>query len=252
MDNKKALYRYVLRLGDTANVLSQRYCELVGTAPTLEEEIAIANIGLDMIGQTTAWFELAGNWGEARKTADELAFLRDERQYTNYLLAEQENGDFAQVTLRGYLISSFLHILYRELAKSSVLELVAISQKALKEVIYHRQHQKDWLLRLGLGTKESNQRLQNALDELWAYTQEMFLKDEVEETLTKTKQVPDKALLQQEWEKDMTQLFTRIGVKIPQTEHFYSGGTKGLHTEQLGHLLAEMQWLYRAHPGATW
>ncbi|PIE44413.1 MAG: phenylacetate-CoA oxygenase subunit PaaI, partial [Gammaproteobacteria bacterium] len=168
------LYRYALRMGDTAMVVSQRLCEQVGTAPMLEEEIAIANIGLDMLGQATAWLELAAKFSGEDKTADDLAYLRNERHYTNYLLAELENGDFAQIILRGYLLSAFLLDLYQAMLTSNVEEFVAIAQKSVKEVKYHCQHQADWVERLGLGTEESQRRLSKALEHIWPYTKELF------------------------------------------------------------------------------
>lgn len=247
------LYQYALRLGDTATVISQRYCELVGTAPTLEEEIALANMGLDLLGQATAWLDVAAAWsGTYGCTADQLAYWRDEREYSNYLLAELDNGDFAQIILRGYCLSHFLHLLYREMLNSPVGEFSAIAQKAIKEVDYHTQHQGLWLERLGNGTEESHRRLDNALAYIWPYTQELFVQDDVEQTLTEAGLVPDKAKLQAEWLSDVTSALNNAQLNIPECEYFQQGGIHGVHTEQLGYLLAEMQSLTRAHPSASW
>lgn len=252
MEHRENLYAYALRMGDTATVLSHRYCEQVGTAPILEEEIAQANIGLDIIGQATAWLELAAELGGKGRSADDLAYLRGEREYTNYLIAELENGDFAQIVLRGYLTSSFLLALYQLMQASQSPEVVAIAQKAVKEVRYHVQHQGDWLERLGHGTEESRRRLLNALDYLWAYTQEMFDQDDLEKTLTDAGLVPDKQLVYENWLALIKKDFERADLTIPECEYFQSGGTQGVHTEKLGYLLAEMQSVVRAHPGAKW
>ncbi len=246
------LYRYALRMGDTAMVLSQRLCEQVGTSPMLEEEIAIANIGLDMLGQATAWLELAAKLSGEDKTADDLAYLRNERQYTNYLLAELENGDFARIILRGYLLSVFLLDLYEAMQASNVDAFVAIAQKSVKEVKYHRQHQADWVERLGLGTEESKRRLNNALEYIWPYTEELFEQDEVEQALTQAGSVPDKAVLQKAWLDKVTTKLQQVGLAIPQSDYHYDGGIHGTHTETLGYLLAEMQAVVREHPGAKW
>ncbi len=246
------LYRYALRMGDTAMVLSQRLCEQVGTAPMLEEEIAIANIGLDMLGQATAWLELAAKYQAEGKTADDLAYLRNERQYTNYLLAELENGDFAQIILRGYLLSVFLLDLYQAMLDSNVEEFVAIAQKSVKEVAYHRQHQADWIERLGLGTEESHRRLAKALDHIWPYTKELFEQDDVEKALAQAGSVPDKVKLSVQWLDTVTPTLVHAGLTVPDPKYYYEGGIHGVHTETLGYLLAEMQAVVREHPGAKW
>ncbi len=252
MADKENLYRYALRMGDTAMVLSQRLCEQVGTAPMLEEEIAIANIGLDMIGQATAWFEVAAKFQGKGKTVDDLAYLRNERQYTNYLAAELENGDFAQIILRGYLLSVFLLDLYKAMLASNVEEFVAIAQKGVKEVLYHCRHQADWVERLGLGTEESQRRLAKALDYIWPYTKELFEQDDVEKALMQTGSVPDKAKLRQQWLDTVTPVLVHAGLSVPDPDYYYEGGIHGTHTESLGYLLAEMQSVVREHPGAKW
>lgn len=252
MANTDNLYTYALRMGDTATVLSHRYCEQVGTAPILEEEIAQANIGLDIIGQATAWLELAAKLGGNARSADDLAYLRGEREYSNYLIAELENGDFAQVVLRGYLTSGFLLALYQLMQNSNHTEVAAIAQKAVKEVRYHVQHQGDWLKRLGQGTNESRQRLLNALDTVWTYTQELFDRDDVENALAESGLVPDKKAVYDNWLALVNKDFQRAGLAVPECEYYQRGGISGVHTEKLGYLLAEMQSVVRAHPGAKW
>lgn len=235
---------YAQRLGDTTLVLAQRYCQLVGWAPTLEEEIALANIGLDYLGQGTAWLDLAARREGKGRTADDLAYFRDEREYTNYLLAELENGDFAQTTLRGYFFSLYFTALYQALEKSADEDFRAIAAKSLKEVDYHARHEHEWLIRFAHGTAESRQRLENAWQFLWPYTEELF------ETLEDG--LPDMAAIRGEWRKGIEALAKACELAIPEQVYFQRGGTEGRHTEKLGLLLAEMQSLRRAHPGASW
>ncbi|MDO5090411.1 MAG: 1,2-phenylacetyl-CoA epoxidase subunit PaaC [Cardiobacteriaceae bacterium] len=235
---------YAQRLGDTTLVLAQRYCQLVGWAPTLEEEIALANIGLDYLGQTTAWLDLAARREGKGRSADDLAYFRDERDFTNYLLAELDNGDFAQTILRGYFFSSYFLALYQALAASGDEDFCAIAGKSLKEVEYHALHEREWLLRFAHGTGESRARLEKAWDYLWPYTEELF------EALGDG--LPDMADIRKTWRATIDALAQECGLTIPENTYFQSGGTQGRHTEKLGLLLAEMQSLRRAHPGASW
>lgn len=251
-EHQALLYQYALRMGDSLLIVAQRFCELVGTAPILEEDIALANIGLDTLGQSTAWLELASAWHSEDKTADELAYFRTDREYTNYLISELENGDFARVIVRSYLMSSFLRLFYDELVNSTIPGFVAIAEKSGKEVDYHHQHLSDWVERLGLGTEESHRRMADALDYLWAYTQEIFVKDELEETLTELKAVPDKTALHQKWLDEVVPFLKSANLTPPECEYFYDGGTKGVHTEALGFLLAEMQSVARQYPDGVW
>lgn len=249
---RQQLYTYALRMGDSCMVLAQRYCEQVGKAPMLEEELALGNIGLDILGQTTAWLELAAELGGKGRSADELAYLRNERDYTNYLIVELENGDFAQIILRGYLLSSFLYQLYQPMQASKLPEIAAIAEKSSKEVKYHIRHLGDWIERLGQGTEESHRRLRQALAYLWPYSKEMFNQDAIEESLVELGLVPDKQVVYDNWLQQVTDKLAAGGLTIPDCEYFYSGGTSGMHTESLGYLLAEMQSVVRAHPGAKW
>lgn len=238
-------YAHALRLGDTTLVLAQRYCELVGKAPTLEEEIALANIGLDYLGQATAWLDLAAQAQGQGKSADDLAYFRDEREFTNYLLAELENGDFARTILRGYLFSVYFKHLYQALAHSDDDNIAAIAQKSVKEVDYHLRHEREWLLRLAHGTAESAKRLNAAWQALWPYTQELF--DQGDEA-----PLTDIDALRSAWQADIAELAQDCGLAIPEGGYFHHGGIHGKHTEKLGLLLAEMQSLRRAHPQASW
>lgn len=240
--DKEALY--AKRLGDTTLVLAQRYCELVGWAPALEEEVALANIGLDYLGQATAWLNLAGKLEGKGRTADDLAYFRNEREFTNYLLAELENGDFAQVILRGYLFSIYFRAVYQALAESASADFRAIAEKSGKEVDYHARHEREWLLRLAHGTSESRRRLEAAWQYLWPYTDELF------EALDSG--LPDMALIREQWSAAIAALAQECELTIPDTVYFHHGGTRGQHTEKLGFLLAEMQSLRRAYPEAKW
>lgn len=251
MTAQSDLYCYALRMGDSLVILAQRFCELVGASPTLEEDIALTNIGLDTLGQGTTWLAHAATWQGEDKTADELAYWRTDREYTNYLLTELENGDFARVILRSYFFSSFLRLLYAEMKHSSEPAIVAIAEKSSKEVEYHHQHLADWVTRLGLGTEESHRRLADALTFLWPYTQEMFDQDELEHTLTQAGIVPDKALLREKWLTGITASLQQVNL-TPEGEYFHRGGTTGVHTEALGYLLTEMQTVTRQYPGGVW
>lgn len=251
-ETRQQLFTYALRMGDSCVILAQRYCEQVGKAPMLEEELALGNVGLDILGQTSAWLELAADLGGKGRSVDDLIYLRNEREYTNYLLTELDNGDFAQIILRGYFVSSFLYELYLLMKDSPLPELAAIAEKSIKEVKYHLRHLGDWIERLGQGTEESHRRLDNALQYLWPYSQEMFNQDAVEKSLTDKGLVPDKSVVYENWLQRVSDRLAIGGLSVPDCEYFYSGGTLGKHTENLGFLLAEMQSVARAHPGAKW
>lgn len=250
--NQHDLYRYALRMGDSTLILSHRFCEQLGTAPMLEEEIALANIGLDLLGQATAWLEQAAEWQGEGKTADDLAYWRTDREYTNYLLAELENGDFARIILRSFLLTCFLRLLYDRMTDSPCQEMAAIAEKSGKEVEYHFQHLADWVERLGLGTEESHRRISEALDFLWAYTQELFDQDEVEKNLTAAGLVPDKKELKTAWDLLVIPFLQKCNLQPPECKYHYDGGISGLHTETLGYLLAEMQSVTRQYPDGKW
>lgn len=250
--DKHDLYRYALRLGDSTLILAQRFCEEVGKSPTLEEEIAQSNIGLDTLGQANAWLELAAKWQGKGKTADDLAYWRTEREFTNYLMSELENGDFARIIMRAYLFTSFTRLLYQKLQYSNIEEIVAIAIKSSKELDYHHQHLSDWVERLGLGTEESHRRMSEALNFLWPYNQEFFDIDELEEKVVAAGVAPDKNELKQLWLDEVVPFLENCGLKPPECKYFYDGGTKGQHTEVLGFLLSEMQTVTRQHPDGVW
>jgi len=246
------LVDYTLRLADTVLILGHRLSEWIGHAPILEEELALGNIALDLIGEARALYAYAGAVEGKGRDEDALAYGRDVGEYRNLLLAEQPNGDFAQTMVRQFLYSAFALPFWRALAGSRDATLAAIAAKAEKEAAYHLRHAGEWLIRLGDGTAESHRRAQAALEELWPYAGELFGCDAVEETLIAAGVAVDPAALRPDWEKTVGDVLAEATLKPPAASWTQSGGRRGLHSEHLGHLLAEMQFLQRAYPGATW
>ncbi len=245
---------YALRLGDNALILGQRLSEWCGHGPFLEEDIALTNLSLDLIGQAQLLLELAGSQGDdtEQKTADELAYLRDADAFRNVLLVEQPNGDFAHTMVRQYLMDVYDEILYSELIRSGWQPLADIARKVLKEIRYHKQHSGDWLWRLGQGTDESHQRMQQAVDDLWFYTPELFENDDLQQRLQAAGVAPDMASIQTRWQAGVLPALKQAGLRPPESGWVATGGRKGHHSEHLGYILAEMQFLQRAYPGCEW
>lgn len=252
MNHQEALSKYCIRIGDTSLILGQRLAELCGHGPVLEEDIALTNISLDLIGQTRAFYSYACTVENKGRTEDQLAYLRDEREFQNVLLAEQPNGDFGQTILRQFLISNFLELFYGALKSCNDETLSALAEKSLKEVKYHVRHSADWIIRLGQGTEESHRRMMNAIDELWMYTDDLFDMDEVDAQVIKHGTGVDLSLLRQEWDVRAKSLLHEAGLVLPEKIYSVRGSRQGKHTEHLGHLLAEMQVLQRSFPGAEW
>ncbi|MGO8916599.1 MAG: 1,2-phenylacetyl-CoA epoxidase subunit PaaC [Stellaceae bacterium] len=246
------LLDYTLRLADSALILGHRLSEWIGRAPLLEEELALGNIALDLIGEARALYAYAGAVEGKGRDEDALAYLRDAGEFRNLLLVEQPNGDFAVTIARQLLYSAFAHPFWRELARSRDATLAAIAAKAEKEAAYHVRHAGEWLIRLGDGTAESHRRAQAALDELWPYVGELFESDAVEQALSAEGIAVDPASLRPEWEKTMQAVIAEATLTAPAAQWMQSGGRRGRHSEHLGHLLATMQVLQRAYPGATW
>jgi ring-1,2-phenylacetyl-CoA epoxidase subunit PaaC len=240
-----ALVQYLLRLGDDRLVLGHRLSEWCGHAPILEEDIALANIALDLIGQATLFLGLAGD-------ADALAYLRDAIDYRNVLMVELPRGDFAFTIVRQFLFSAAALQQLDGLSRSADEALAGIAAKALKETRYHVRHAGDWVIKLGDGTEESHGRAQQALDQLWRFTGEMFLTDAVDQALIERGIAPDLAALEPAWRAQVTDVLQRATLTIPDVGYMQRGGRVGRHTEHLGHLLTEMQVLQRSYPGATW
>jgi ring-1,2-phenylacetyl-CoA epoxidase subunit PaaC len=246
------LFTYTLRLADNALVLGQRLSEWTGHGPFLEEDLALTNIALDTFGTATSLLEYAAQVENNGRDADALAYRRSERDFCNVLLVEQNNGDYAKTILRQSCIDAYNILLYTELSKSKDETLAGIAQKAIKEVTYHFRHTSSWVIRFGDGTEESHNKIQDALNELWRFTGELFEQDEVEETLIKQDIAVDVKAFQAKWEKQMEELFTKATLKKPEAAYMQTGGRKGLHTEHLGYMLSEMQTLPRMLPDAKW
>jgi ring-1,2-phenylacetyl-CoA epoxidase subunit PaaC len=244
--------QYLLRIGDTALILGQRISEWTGHAPVLEEDIALANMALDLIGQCRAVLTRAGEIEGAGHDEDQLAFLREERDYRNATLAELPRGDFAVTVVRNTLLATFFKQLWERLADSSDAELAAIAGKAIKEARYHQQHAADWLVRLAGGTDESRRRVGKALADLWPYTAELFASDAVDEHAHATGLGPRWGDLHEAWLGEMTQILAEGGLAVPAPVPFLSTGKTGVHSEHMGFILAEMQQLQRAYPGGVW
>jgi ring-1,2-phenylacetyl-CoA epoxidase subunit PaaC len=243
---------YTLRRADDALVLGHRLSEWTGHAPLLEEELALANIALDLIGQARALYAYAAEREAAGHDDDKLAYLRDAPQYRNLLLVEQPNGDFAYTIVRQFYYSAFADPYWRAMMRSSDAMLAAIAAKAEKESAYHLRHAAEWLIRLGDGTAESHRRAQDAVDALWSYTGELFEADAPEQTLMAQGVAIDPASLRTGWHDTLREVLAKATLTQPDGTWMQSGGRAGHHSEHLGHLLAEMQHLQRTYPGATW
>lgn len=247
-----ALSEYLLRLGDDRLVLGHRLSEWCGHGPILEEDIATANIALDLLGQATIFLRLAGQAEGQGRDEDALAYWRDESQFRNASIVELPRGDFGFTILRQFLCSAWSYHHLEALSGSTNPELAAVSAKALKETRYHVRHSSEWVLRLGDGTEESHHRMQASMDELWPWTGELFWQDAVDVELRKTGMAPDLATLKAPWEAMVRDVAGRATLALPDVPMRMSRGRMGQHTEHLGHLLAEMQIVARSHPGAKW
>ncbi len=248
----EARFRYVLRLADTSLVLGQRLGEWVGHAPALEEDLALANIALDLIGQARLLLSHAGEIEGRGRDEDALAFLRDAPEFRNVSLAEQPNGDFGQTIVRQFLLDAWQLELYEALAASTDTRLAEIAAKAVKETRYHLRFSAGWLVRLGDGTAASHARVEQALDALWRFTAELFTPDELDEEMAAAGVGPSLAVLRPRWEVRVHEVLEEATLKRPAPARYSWHGKRGVHTEHLGHMLAEMQHLPRAFPGATW
>lgn len=244
--------QYLLRLGDTCLMLGQRLGEWCGHAPILEEDIALANIALDLIGQSRALLTHAGAMEGQGYDEDQLAFLREERDYRNLTIAELPRGDFALTVLRNAMTATFLRLMWERLADSTDAEVAAIAGKAVKEARYHVQHSADWVVRLAGGTAESRKRIEAALNELWLYTPEFFDDDEVDAYAASSGLGPRWSELQEAWRAEMADLLDEAGLDTPQEQAFRSSGKRGVHSEHMGYILTEMQYLQRTYPGGAW
>jgi ring-1,2-phenylacetyl-CoA epoxidase subunit PaaC len=244
------LTEYVLGLADDALVLSHRLGEWIAAAPELEEDVALANIGLDLLGQARSLLSYAGQLEGAGRDEDDLAFLRDERDFLNLQIVERPNGDFGRTIGRQLAFSAYQYELYDRLRTSADVTVAAVAGKAVKEVAYHRDHATQWVLRLGDGTEESHRRMQAGLDDVWPYVPEIFDPWPVVDGLAEV--AVDPATLRDPWGEYVTGVLAEATLTVPEPGFESRGGRRGLHTEAMGYLLAEMQHLHRAHPGASW
>lgn len=252
MTGQDALFEYLLRLGDNALILGHRLSEWCGHSPALEEDLALSNVALDLIGQTQLWLNLAGEVEGKGRNADKLAYLRDARDFRNVLLVEQPNGDFAVTIARQFYFDAWHYLLLRELTSSKDPRIAEIAAKGLKEVTYHLERSRDWVLRLGDGTEESHRRMQTAIDDLWMYTGEMFESDEIDGVMVREGLGSDLAMLHEPWLGLVRATAEEATLILPQPGWAQQGGKRGIHSEHLGFILADLQFLQRAYPNATW
>ncbi|KWR81775.1 MULTISPECIES: 1,2-phenylacetyl-CoA epoxidase subunit PaaC [Pseudomonas] len=244
---------YLLRLADSALIQGQRLCEWCGRAPALEEELALMNVGLDLVGQARNWYEYAAELLDDGRDADQLAFRRDERAFRNLLLVEQPNGDFAVTMAKQFLYDAWHFHVLRQLSDSSDARIAAIAAKGLKEVTYHLRRSGEWIERLGDGTEESHARMLAAIPQVWRFTVELTNADDIEQRLFAEGVAPNPEELAAAWRAKVADIFASATLPLPEPAvHFYLSGRRGLHSEHLGILLAEMQFLQRAYPDATW
>ena len=243
---------YVLRIADTSLVLGQRLSEWCGHGPVIEEDIALTNVALDLIGQARLLLTHVGRLEGQGRDEDQLAFLRTEPQYRNLTIVELPNVDFARTILRNFLVAAWQRELWQKLASSTDTELAAIAGKAVKETRYHLQHAADWTVRLGDGTEESHARMQRALDTLWPYTAEFFSATAEDAAVDAAGVGPSWATLESTWEAVVRPVLEVATLTVPARTPFLSQGKTGRHTEYMGHLLTEMQYLQRTYPGGTW
>ena len=256
MTRDEELFQYLLRLGDSPLILAQRLGEWVGHGPVLEEDIAQANVGLDLLGQARMWLsyagEVEGRYALDGRDEDQLAFLRESAGFRNLLLVEQPNGNYADSLARQFLFDAWHVLLLRALCQSSDSRIADIAAKAVKEADYHVERSGDWIIRLGDGTAESHARMQAAIDALWMYTGEMFVPDAIELELIAAGVAADVRALAAPWQSHVDAVLAEATLRPPRDAFFQQGGKRGIHTEHLGHLLAEMQVLQRSYPGAQW
>ncbi len=247
-----ALFEYVLRIADDSLILGQRLGEWCGHGPILEEDIAMTNIALDLIGQSISLYDFAAELEGMGKNHDHLAYLRYENEYKNILLVEQPNGDFAMTILRQFFFDAFRLPFYEALMQSPVAQLAAVAAKSVKETRYHLKHTSEWVIRMGDGTDESHQRAQAAIDHLWRYTNELFYENEVDQTLQAEGKVPALSAIRTQWLSTVTNVLSEATLQIPTNDWKFDGGREGRHSEHMGYILSDLQYMQRAYPNMEW
>ncbi len=250
MDQNK--YQYILGIADNCLILGQRLGELCGHGPSLETDIACTNLSLDLLGQVRSYYQYAAQLKNDGSTEDDIAFLRKEHEYKNVLLVEQPNRDFGFTMARQFLFDQFHFLLLSELVNSIDETLKAIAGKAIKEVSYHKRFSTDWIQRFGDGTAESHERIQAAFDELWPYTNELFEITSEEQTMSEQGIGPDLNALKDQYYNQISEELKEATIQIPDNTYFKSGGKSGIHTEHMGFILADMQYMQRTYPNMTW
>lgn len=246
------LFDFAVHMGDNSLVLGHRLSEWCGHGPVLEQDIAMTNIALDLIGQARLYFQLAADLENQGRSEDDIAYLRVEREYTNVLLVELPNGDFAHTVMRQFLYDAWHLPFLQALAGSPESRLADIAGKAVKEAAYHLKWSREWVLRLGDGTAESHRRITEALQDLWMYREEFFLPGPAEQALITAGTLPDPERMRTIWQQILSDTLAEAGLEEPQSPVRQQGGKRGIHTEHLGHLLSELQYVQRAYPGQVW
>jgi ring-1,2-phenylacetyl-CoA epoxidase subunit PaaC len=249
---QKELFEYVLRMGDNALILGQRLGEWCGHGPVLEEDIALTNISLDLIGQARSLLTYAGEIEGLGRDEDKLAFFRDAGDFRNILLLEEPNGDFGDTIARSFLYDHFAYLLYEALLQSNDTQIAAIAAKSIKEVTYHRRHSSEWIIRLGDGTAESHDRIQESINRLWEFSGEMFKADAIDRAVASTGAGTDPSSLHASWKKNVAEVLMEATLEMPADGWMQKGGKQGVHSEHIGFLLAEMQHIPRTYPDAKW
>ena len=246
------IYKYILGIADNSLILGQRMGELCGHGPSLETDIACTNISLDLFGQVRSYYQYASKIADDGRTEDDIAMLRKEREYLNVLLVEQPNTDFGYTIARQFLFDVYYLMYLKELQKSNDLTLSAIATKSVKEVSYHKRFSSDWIKRLGDGTQESNQRIQNAINDLWAFTDELFHQTEADKVMVSEGIGVNVTQLKEEYYNKVSEILEEATIKIPESKYFQKGGKQGIHSEHMGFLLADLQYMQRTYPNMTW
>ena len=249
---KEDLYKYILGIADNSLILGQRMGALTGHGPSLETDIACTNISLDLFGQVRSYYQYAAKIAGDGKTEDDIAMLRKEHEYLNVLLVEQPNTDFAYIIARQFLFDSYHFLVLSELVKSQDLTLSAIAKKSIKEVSYHQRFSSDWIKRLGDGTEESHNRIQTAVNDLWTYTDELFHQTDADKQMVSDGIAVDVTKLKETYYKNVAEVLSESTIQVPESKYFQKGGKHGIHTEHMGYLLAELQYMQRTYPNMEW
>lgn len=248
----KNLYNYILQIADNCLILGQRLGELCGHGPSLETDIACTNMSLDLFGQVRSYYQYAAQVIGEEKTEDDIAFLRQEREYFNVLLVEQPNVNFGYTIMRQFLFDTYHLLFLKELQKSKDETLVAIAKKSIKEVSYHWRFSSDWVKRLGDGTEKSHKKIKEAVDVLWTYTNELFLETEVDKAMLKEGIGVDLSKIKKEYYNRVNSVLEVATLTVPESKYFQKGGKQGVHTEHMGYILNELQYMQRAYPNMKW